>query len=251
MITESDVRAAYRLILGREPESEAVLSLIAQRGYSLKELGRAFLNSPEFLESPVGPARRQMPLDWSPLTIETDGSASDIALMLRRIESYWRQIASDEVHAPLVQSGNPNTSAFTEGELLFYADGEKYMQDFRFTAERCGISLADHKVCLELGAGVGRGTRWLAGQRKAGTFHRISRASLAAAATLWLKPAASICTTRAHRNSRRQSLSGALAFCEHDSCGGFRCGGANQSSDLRPDWAMRRSPRGEAQSLYY
>ena len=162
MIAESDVRAAYRFILGREPESEAVLSMIAQRNYSLEELRRTFLNSTEFLQSGEGPARRPMPLDWSPLTIETDGSAAEIAFLLRRIESYWRQIAGDEVHAPLVQSGNPQAAAFTESELLFYADGEKYLQDFRFTAERCGISLADHKVCLELGAGVGRGTRWLA-----------------------------------------------------------------------------------------
>lgn len=51
MINKDDVRVAYRLILGREPENEEVVSLLASRYSSLGELGQAFIGSREFLSS--------------------------------------------------------------------------------------------------------------------------------------------------------------------------------------------------------
>jgi len=48
MVSIDDVRAAYRLILGREPESEAVLAAHAAGFQSVAELRQSFLDSEEF-----------------------------------------------------------------------------------------------------------------------------------------------------------------------------------------------------------
>lgn len=160
-VNEGDIRAAYRLILGREPESEEVVATFLQRGYSLPELRRVFLNSSEFRNSMTGPDDRSKPLNWAPMTIETDGSAAEAAQMLRRIEAYWRRIGQEEVHWPLLQHGDLKLSDFTKDEQDFYGGGRELIEIFQRTARRCGVSLGDYQVCMELGCGVGRLTVWL------------------------------------------------------------------------------------------
>src|SRR5438309_1511692 len=51
MVTSEEVVAAYRLILGREPESEEIVRFQAARYSSLRELRHAFIYSHEFLTS--------------------------------------------------------------------------------------------------------------------------------------------------------------------------------------------------------
>ncbi len=160
-VNEGDIRAAYRLILGREPESDQVVATFLQRGYSLPELRRVFLNSTEFRNSATGPDDSSKPLNWAPMTIETEGSPAELARMLRRIEAYWRRIGQEEVHWPLLQHGDLKSSDFTKDEQDFYGGGRELIEIFQRTAERCGVSLGDHKVCMELGCGVGRLTVWL------------------------------------------------------------------------------------------
>jgi len=67
---------------------------------------------------------------------------------------------------PIVNGGRSNTSA-----ILF--DGQDLVRILRNTAERCGLSLDGHQVCLELGCGVGRVTVWLAE-----LFHHIVAADI-------------------------------------------------------------------------
>jgi len=50
MITAENVKLAYRLFLGREPESENVINSLCQNTHSLEELRAAFLKSPEFVQ---------------------------------------------------------------------------------------------------------------------------------------------------------------------------------------------------------
>jgi SAM-dependent methyltransferase len=80
--------------------------------------------------------------------------------MLRRIETYWREIDVPEVQSSLMQHEDFTYLDFTEDENDFYEHGQELIGIFQSTAERCGISL-DQRVCLELGCGVGRLTVWL------------------------------------------------------------------------------------------
>src|SRR3954454_6072079 len=49
MVTTTEVEWAYRMLLGREPESEVVVEGFAKGVRTLDELRRGFLSSPEFL----------------------------------------------------------------------------------------------------------------------------------------------------------------------------------------------------------
>src|SRR5207302_4974638 len=52
MVSTEDVKAAYRLILGRPPENGDVLLSHAKQYQSIDELREAFFNSPEFQNIP-------------------------------------------------------------------------------------------------------------------------------------------------------------------------------------------------------
>jgi predicted O-methyltransferase YrrM len=62
VISEEDVRAAYRLLLGREAENEEVVAFHAADHSSREELWQTFINSPEFQSrvtgQPVTPVSR-------------------------------------------------------------------------------------------------------------------------------------------------------------------------------------------------
>ena len=71
MICTEDVRAAYRLILGREPEDEEVVARHARQAASLADLMRAFLGSPEFRGRTAAPPPFR-PLYWPQIEVEVD-----------------------------------------------------------------------------------------------------------------------------------------------------------------------------------
>jgi SAM-dependent methyltransferase len=161
MPSPDDVRAAYRLILGREPESEEVVAQLLARFSTLEEIRRDFLNSREFRSATTVPDMAK-PLDWRGAPIETDASPAQMAQMLRYIEAYWQELDQPEVHWPLYGDSDFWSSGLAEIEKPFYADGQDLARILRHTVERCGLSLDGHRVCLELGCGVGRVTVWLA-----------------------------------------------------------------------------------------
>jgi SAM-dependent methyltransferase len=161
MPSPDDVRAGFRLILGREPESEEIVAQLAARYSTLEEMRNAFLNSREFRATATAPDMAKT-LDWQGAPIETTASAAQMTQMLRHIESYWQALDEPEVHRPLYQDKGFWASDLAAIEQDFYADGKDLARILRNTAERCGLSLDGHPVCFELGCGVGRVTVWLA-----------------------------------------------------------------------------------------
>jgi SAM-dependent methyltransferase len=166
MISRSDVIEAYRVVLGRKPESEQVIQHHrAVRG--IPELYEALISSEEFrevCEAKLGTADRDRykPLNWPPTSIELAASSDQMARMLQHIETYWREIDSHEVHAGMLHDGEFWSSALTASERGFYDTGREILEILAQTAARCGVSLGEYKSCVELGCGVGRLTVWLA-----------------------------------------------------------------------------------------
>ena len=69
MVTQDEVRWAYRLFLDREPENEDVINHL-QRTASIRELRRIFITSPEYQsKNTVIVGRFRVPRDW-PITGE-------------------------------------------------------------------------------------------------------------------------------------------------------------------------------------
>jgi len=159
VVSESDVIAAFRLILGREPESaEAVRALIESHA-TIAELRARFLNSEEFK---IHHAASLKPLGWGRLDVDIDVPEPILQDMLARVERLFKQLGDTEPHWSVLTDEKFKAANIGEHEDEFFGSGFGDVENFRATAERCGVSLKPDGICFELGCGVGRVTLWLA-----------------------------------------------------------------------------------------
>jgi SAM-dependent methyltransferase len=161
MVTVEEVRNAYRLILGREPETENVLIRHTQQTHSLKELGKKLLSSPEFRRSSQA-SQPQRPLNWPPIEVEVNASHLQLSVMMSHIEANWQNLGLSEPHWSVLSQEAFRSSNIVRTEERFYESGKNRVEGLQRTAERCRISLTGFKRCFELGCGVGRLSVWLA-----------------------------------------------------------------------------------------
>jgi len=136
-LTEDIVRHAYRLILGRAPESDAVVQHALRYG-TVGRLRDAFLNSVEF-ERILHTRPRLVQADAPPLPVALQADDAEAARMLAAVRMAWDA-------AP----------AQTEG-------GEQQAADLAGCLRRNGLALPAEAVAFELGCGAGRVSRHLAG----------------------------------------------------------------------------------------
>jgi SAM-dependent methyltransferase len=166
-VTKDEVRSLYRMILGREPESEStVLSL--SKSKDLRTLRESFLCSPEFVRSRSSSAAGKkigvsvLPLDVPGNEIEHIASATQLGDCLARIKLAWS-------HLGVVR---PHFSVLTDRQFLpenlngnidkFWASGEAEASHVENMLARYGFADRSTKICLEYGCGVGRVTTALA-----------------------------------------------------------------------------------------
>lgn len=161
IVHTEDVRAAYKFILGREPENEEVLAYHAQRAQSLEDLRQTFLHSFEF-QSRLPPSSPLRPLSWPPIEVEVDANGPQLRAMIKHIEANWTRIGLCEPHWSVCTAEAFKTANISQTENAFYDSGKDGMERLQWTAERCGIDLRKFTRCFELGCGVGRTTIWLA-----------------------------------------------------------------------------------------
>ena len=91
MLSTQDVEMAYRLILGREPESTAVVEEHRLRFGNLRDLRTSFMGSAEFRlrnSRPVVPEVDRGPA----LAVETDPDPSLLPKILERVELCWQAL---------------------------------------------------------------------------------------------------------------------------------------------------------------
>jgi len=161
MVRTEDVRAAYRLILGRDPENEEILSHHAAQAGSLEDLRQIFLLCSEF-QSRLPTASPFRSLTWPPIDVEINASSAQLAAMMRHIEATWAGIGLLEPHWSVCTAEVFRASNIAQTENSFYESGQDGPERLQRTALRCGIDLSKFTRCFELGCGVGRMTIWLA-----------------------------------------------------------------------------------------
>jgi len=178
-LTPEAVRWAYRLLLDREPESDAVLRDQLKRHSSLTELRRALLWSPEYRAK--GPDSWREAVTWayrlfldrepeSGEVVELFSAAAGTSRELRRIF-----LSSDEFRA--LNPGGPGGDMLPGVVIAELAGGERLFVDLRDTAigrtiitgafepgetewVRANVSAGDHAV--DVGANIGYFTVLLA-----------------------------------------------------------------------------------------
>lgn len=172
------VRWAYRLFLNREPEDEKVLADLAQKVLSYQELKNLFINCDEYRRNNTCLLTGFEP----PLQVDVDLAERDRQALFDHVQATWEKLGRDEPHWSVLtweRYKQANIRNFVEE---FYASGKPDAERLYCAIERCGLSMAAFKSCLELGCGLGRVTYWLAKRFETVVAIDISKAHLAGAA---------------------------------------------------------------------
>jgi SAM-dependent methyltransferase len=167
MVTEQDVRNAYRIILGRDPENEEVLRLHARTATNLSELWLRFLESREFAERTKADSFGRdelnvVPPDAPPMAVDVSVSDAYAQRLLDRIHKQWQRLGESRPYWSVLTSERFQPAEIERHRQAFYETGRLDVARFRWALERNGIDVAQLGSCLEFGCGVGRATAHLA-----------------------------------------------------------------------------------------
>jgi SAM-dependent methyltransferase len=163
MVSSQEVEMAYRLILGREPESARAVEFHCSQWESLQALRAAFLASVEFRAQKL-PAV-QPDIDYNPpLAVETALTPAKHQQMLKRVERCWSALGKTEPYWSVASFDRYKSGAFDAHASQFYASGERDVQRMLAWLRRNRINPAALDSCCEYGCGVGRVTTWLCSQ---------------------------------------------------------------------------------------
>lgn len=166
-LTRADVRLAYLLLLGREPESTAVVDEHLASHRDLIALSKVFMASEEFQrKSDAALGRQQIDVDrgyWAaPSSVDHRVAPAVLDRLAARIREQWTALGEED----------PYWSVLTDDRFRSARIDAAALQEFRASGKAAAavIDLAVGRseratpagTCLELGCGVGRVTRHLA-----------------------------------------------------------------------------------------
>lgn len=163
-LTRDDVLQGYRLVLGRAAESDEIVDNHLRALETLQNWRDALFNSEEFVERHVKPATIQ-PMDkvlyGAPPRVDHQVSPELLQAMMDRVRDQWTQLGEDDPHWSVLSSPEFRKSNLTSARIAdLRRSGRReagLIDDFE---ARAGVALT-RGVCVELGAGVGRITRYL------------------------------------------------------------------------------------------
>jgi len=163
MVTREQVVAAYRLILGRDPESEQMIRNQMAAHEDLAAMRTAMLHSPEFrrvaLYSPW-----LLPMDDCPrINVDTDaGGEAGLIALFERVAEAWKAFGENEPYWSVLTDEAFRLDSFDRHAREYLDSGEHEVVRLIAWLERNGIKPESLECCLEYGSGTGRITRWLA-----------------------------------------------------------------------------------------
>jgi len=158
-IAPDAVRWAYRLLLDREPESEAVVeSYVGTQ--DVAALRSIFLNSDEYRARNGDPRddeyRIGRYIDATSVPVQVEASDVEIAAMMDRIAREWRKFGETEPHWSVLTSENFTAANIAENIDRFYASGFGDLPRFFNPLARAGLPADRAGKVLDFGCGVGR-----------------------------------------------------------------------------------------------
>lgn len=160
-VSRDEVIFAYRLLLNRLPESEAVIAEHS-RAEDLRTLLGGFMRSPEFLQNAPGPIGGRLPLDLAPLEVDTDATDEVAARCLAEIRRTWTQLGIDRPHFSVLTERRFMPEKISDSLEQFWQTGELEAVKVAKIAQRHGGGNPAQQTCVEFGSGVGRVTIGLA-----------------------------------------------------------------------------------------
>jgi 2-polyprenyl-3-methyl-5-hydroxy-6-metoxy-1,4-benzoquinol methylase len=157
-VTREEAIYAYRLILGREPESETVIGH-AMAAADLASLRRTFLDSAEFahgLPLPIGQYTGAATAD-----LNIDCTPEQLQAIFERIGRAWQAFGETEPHWSVVISDKFRQANLPTNVEDFYRGGVRAVGPHLNMLRRAGLPTRFNRA-LDFGCGVGRLTLALA-----------------------------------------------------------------------------------------
>lgn len=153
-VSREEVIWAYRMLLGREPDSEDVIT--SQMTAANREtLRRGILFSTEFSKKypvlRVGRHRNVPRID-----VETDCSPTDLARMVQNIAREWRNFGETEPHWSVITGEQFRPDRIDANLEAFHAMGRTDIALIINALKRSGVWRGGTARALDFGCGVGR-----------------------------------------------------------------------------------------------
>jgi 2-polyprenyl-3-methyl-5-hydroxy-6-metoxy-1,4-benzoquinol methylase len=160
LVTRDDVISAYRLILGREPESEeAIKSHLGVA--SLYDLRGVMMDSDEFkVNEPNG-----NPVDFTEVSgdhVDVHVSDAHFDRLVKHVQETWERLGATRPHWSVITDPQFLPEQINANLEEFYSTAEENIRVLEKAAKRANKVLAPEMKCFELGCGVGRMTGSLA-----------------------------------------------------------------------------------------
>ena len=154
---------AYRLILGREPESAAMVHDHVRQSESLRALRERFLECSEFTQRyrTVERERGRNVSVFPPCAIQTQVDAETGARLFQHVARSWRRFGSTEPYWSVMSEPQYLMEHIGQSRAAFLESGRENVERLLATLRRNGVAPDPQWEVLELGCGLGRNTRWL------------------------------------------------------------------------------------------
>lgn len=204
---------AYRYLLNRDPESEAVIENCCQLE-DWQALRRAFIGSPEFRDHQIrtllnGAQRIGRHIDIEHIPVDIRTTPDQLDAMLDRIASCWRTFGETEPHWSVLTNDDFKPDALQHHLNSFFAHGRQDVETLLRYISRAGLPRT-FEHALDFGCGVGRLTIALTERAKNVVGADISRGHL--------REAEAECRRRGIENVDFKEISGIKAI---DDLGSF------------------------------
>lgn len=165
-VSRDEVIWCYRIILGREPESEEVVRA-HMRNQSLSSLREDFLRSPEYARQRIDssanhPQSPFLPLDLPENEIELDATETQLTECIAKIKAAWSHLGITKPHFSVLTDRQFLPENLNKNLEIFWASGEDEAGKVERMLTRHNFTSLSTKTCLEYGCGVGRVTMALA-----------------------------------------------------------------------------------------
>ena len=160
-VSSEQARWAYRLLLGREPENEQVVTDLHGLA-DVAALRNNFLNSQEYREREGTRSYLSTYLDAPAPKVQVQCTPAEQQAMLDRIADAWARFGESEPHWSVLTNDIYRSGTIEDTIEHFYATGPMDIHVFLRMAERGGTDQTRIKRALDFGCGVGRLTLALA-----------------------------------------------------------------------------------------
>jgi SAM-dependent methyltransferase len=160
--TREAVTWAYRLLLNREPESEAIVAEHMASSPNIARLREVFIGSGEFRARAPASLKLLLGGDEPPRTIETTGDPALLQRLFEHVNSSWQHLGETDPYWSVLTAPQYRGTPSKEDIERFFASGAAEVKRIEDALARVGVALGDKGTCIEYGCGLGRVTRHLA-----------------------------------------------------------------------------------------